>query len=88
MKKLLSEEKIRRAHADGQLRIEIDAETIVTDQARAVANELQVELVSLAGRISHGDIQKIIAAVQQRLSGRHVSRALIEETVKKIIAER
>jgi len=88
MKKLLSEEKIRKAHASGQLRIEINSGTIVTDQARAVANELQVELVTIGEKISHGDIQKIIAAVQQRLPGKHVSRALIEETVKKIIAKR
>ncbi len=90
MKTLLSEEKVRRAHADGRLRIDLEPGTIITDQARAVARELQIELIPAAGdnKMSHADIQKIIIRVQQKLPGMHVSKALIEETIKKIMAEK
>lgn len=88
MKTLLSEEKVRQAHADGRLRIDLEADTIVTDQARVVARELKIELIPAVGgnKMSHADIQEIIIRVQQKMPGMHVSKALIEETVKKIIA--
>lgn len=88
MKTLLSEEKVRRAHADGRMRIDLEADTIVTDQARAVARELKIELIPSAegNKMSHADMQEIISRVQQKMPGMHVSKALIEETVKKIIA--
>jgi hypothetical protein len=86
MKKLISEETIEKAFAQGKMKIEVVPDTIITPQAVSVAERLGVEIISdTSPKISYADRQKIIDAVIERFPGGKFSRAKIEKAVRDVL---